>query len=126
MDEQEQLLRYLQQHILRSGEELSPENLEKPVDSIIDISLVKRTARTYRQVGVLTLAADMHLGRDISVPDPDLLKWTPGRRAALIDETKAFEWLSAGWIIKEMRLKRYGKRSTRFATGWVIAYFLYC
>ncbi|WMT42243.1 Toprim sub domain-containing protein [Paenibacillus sp. D2_2] len=109
MDGQEPLLRYLQQHILRSGEELSPENLERPVNSIIDISIVKRTARTYRQVGVLTLATDIHHGNDISVPDPDLLKWTPGRRVALIDETKAFEWLSSGWIMKEMRLKRDGR-----------------
>ncbi|HEY4390444.1 MAG TPA: DUF2399 domain-containing protein [Paenibacillus sp.] len=113
MDGQEQLLRYLQQHILRSGEELSPENLEKPVNSIIDISIVKRTARTYREVGVLTLATDIYRGNDISVPDPDLLKWTPGRRAILENEKQAFEWLSSGWIMKEMRLKRDGRTTDK-------------
>lgn len=48
VNEQESLLRYLQQHILRSEEELSPGILESSVDSIIDIPIVKRTARTYR------------------------------------------------------------------------------
>ncbi|WP_162616125.1 DUF2399 domain-containing protein [Paenibacillus lutimineralis] len=81
--------------------------------TIIDIPVVKRTVRTYRQVGILTLTTDMQQWQDTSVPDVDLLKWTPGRRATLEDEQQAFEWLSAGWIIKEMRLKRDGKTTDK-------------
>lgn len=42
-----------------------------------------------------------------------LLKWSPGRRAILEDEQKAYEWLSSGWVIKEMQLKRDGKTTDK-------------
>ncbi|WP_309271736.1 hypothetical protein [Paenibacillus sp.] len=112
MNGQEDLFKYLRQYILRDGEEVSPEFLMNPT-SITDIPIVKRTARTHRQVGILTLATDVSQWRDIPVPDPDLLKWIPGRRAALKNEKQAFEWMQAGWIIKEMRLKRDGKTSEK-------------
>ncbi|MBE9914728.1 DUF2399 domain-containing protein [Paenibacillus donghaensis] len=113
MNGQELLFKYLEHYILRDGEELSSEINSDSLTSIIDVSIVKRTARTYRQVGVLTLATDVNHWGDAPVPDPDLLKWRPGRRAALQNEKQAFEWLQAGWIIKEMRLKRDGKTTDK-------------
>lgn len=111
----EELFQYINEFILKKDEQLDRDTLTDVTSPLADISVMKRIARTLRKVGILSLALlrDSNLHDETLVPDAQLLQWTPGKRAILADEGQAFDWLSKGWIIKELRLKRDGKTVER-------------
>ncbi|MCY9509327.1 hypothetical protein M5W68_01450 [Paenibacillus larvae] len=96
----ENIFSYISQYILKNGEQLDT-NYNR-ITSLVDVDIVKQTARTFRRVGTLTLSLDAYAQEDAQIPDIPLLKWTPGKRA-ILDDLQAFEWLNKGWIMKEMR-----------------------
>lgn len=124
----EGLFQYINEFILKKDEELDRDTLTDVTSPLADISVMKRTARTLRKVGILSLALlrDCNLHDETLVPDAQLLQWTPGKRAILADEDQAFDWLSKGWIIKELRLKRDGKTVERvhYRMGYLLYIYL--
>lgn len=90
--------------------------------SLIDIDIVKRTARTLRRVGIITIARQCGLSAQ-DPPDQQLLRWTVRKRALLEDNQQTFEWLSRGWIVKEIRFKQDGKSVDRIQ--YRMGYLLY-
>lgn len=107
------LITYITNYILKNGEELDLNNCtSSPKSGIIDIAIVKQTARTFRKVGLLTMAID-ECSQHRESPDSSLVRWTVRKRAVLQDEVQAFEWLSQGWIMKELRLKQDEKTIDR-------------
>lgn len=90
--------------------------------SLIDIDIVKRTARTLRRVGIITIARQCGLSAQ-DPTDRQLLRWTVGKRALLEDNQQTFEWLSRGWIVKEVRFKQDGKSVDRIQ--YRMGYLLY-
>lgn len=109
----EHVISYISQIILKSGEQLDAADDVGLSSSVVDISIVKRTARTYRKVGILTLSLNDYGQEELQIPDRSLLKWTAGKRAILEENSQTFDWLSKGWILKEMRFKRDGKTLDR-------------
>jgi len=106
----ENIFSYVSQYILKNGEQLDTNYTR--ITSLVDVDIVKQTARTFRRVGTLTLSLDAYAQEDAQIPDIPLLKWTPGKRA-ILDDLQAFEWLNKGWIMKEMRFKQDGKTIER-------------
>lgn len=121
----ESVFSYISQYILKSGEQLDADDISI-VSSVVDIGIVKRTARTFRRVGILTLLLEEHSQDDKQVPDTSLLKWSPGKRAILEDDAQVFEWLNKGWIMKEMRFMRDGKtiEQVHYRMGYRLFLFL--
>lgn len=111
----EKVLLYITNTILNSGEQLDVGNLISTSSPIADIPIIRRTARTLRQVGVCSVALPEapDYSKEMSLPATELMQWTPGKRAQLTDERQAFEWLSEGWVVKEIRFKRDGKTVER-------------
>lgn len=106
-----EVLSFIRQSFLRKDEQLEvPESIEGA--SLIDIHIVKRTARTLRIVGIFTVARENDSEIQTS-PDQQLLRWTVGKRAVLEDNQQTFDWLAAGWIIKEVRFKSDGRSVER-------------
>ncbi|WP_433945536.1 DUF2399 domain-containing protein [Paenibacillus sp. SN-8-1] len=121
----ERVFAYISQYILKSGEYLDPDTPGTEA-SIIDVSIVKKTARTLRTVGTITLSLREFPEEDLEIPHLSLWKWTPGKRANLEENMLAFEWLNNGWIMKEMRFKRDGKTIERmqYRMGYRLFTFL--
>lgn len=92
--------------------------------SIIDLDIVRKTARTIRKVGIISVA------RESSVvdtpPDQKFLRWTVGKRATLDDNQQTIDWLHQGWILKEVRLKNDGKSVERiyYRMGFLLYLYL--
>lgn len=105
----EHLTDYITRYILKNSEQLDPAGLDPAASGIADIAIVKRTVRTLRKTGILSMQLDAHLQQADGAPDPALMKWTPGKKAVLDDEAQAFTWLHEGWIIRELRLGQDGK-----------------
>ncbi|MBT2765383.1 DUF2399 domain-containing protein [Paenibacillus sp. ISL-20] len=99
---------YLSQHILKSGEQLDPPNDREVAPFLIDMDMIRKTARTFRKVGVVTVSVE-DWSNDQSEPDRSLLKWTIGKRAVLPESQQTFQWLREGWIMKELRFQRDGR-----------------
>lgn len=102
-----QVFQYIENYILKSGEQLEPPVESDKELSLVDAFIVKRTARTSRIVGMLTFNIKSEISCEL--PDKDLLKWTPGKKAQLTQNNQSFEWLEKGWIIKEIRFKKDGR-----------------
>lgn len=120
------LTNFITQYILKNGEQLDLVSLDITASGIADFVIVKRTARTLRKTGILSLKQDAHLQQADGAPDPLLMKWTPGRRAVLDDEAQAFKWLHEGWIMKELRLGQDGRtvESMRYRMGYRLFRYL--
>ncbi|MCZ8519847.1 MULTISPECIES: toprim domain-containing protein [Paenibacillus] len=108
----DRVYQYIAEYILHSSEQLDAQNTQMTTP-VVDVAIMKRTARTLRKAGMLTLSLDAPPPEEGPIPDMPLLKWTPGKRAVIEDEALAFEWLSRGWIMKEMRFKRDGRTIDR-------------
>lgn len=80
--------------------------------SLIDINIVKKTSRTLRRTGIITVTKE-HPSTAEAFPDQALLSWTVGKRALLDDTQQTFDWLHKGWILKEVRLKQDGRSVER-------------
>ena len=110
----EEMVQYIEQRILRSGERLEPTYcITSQSSEIVDIAIVKQTARTFRKVGLLTLSFNRQTQLEDELPNPLLSQWTTGKRARIQDEDEAFAWLSQGWIMKEIRFKQDEKTIDR-------------
>lgn len=93
--------------------------------SLVDIDIVKKTARTIRRVGIITVAREYSSIVE-EPPDPLLLRWTVRKRALLDDNQQTFDWLHKGWILKEVRLKHDGKSVERiqYRMGYLLYVYL--
>lgn len=118
----ENIFQYITNCMLNTGEQLDADYSTNLASPLVDVTIIKKTARTYRKVAILTMSLDLHHD-ETQIPDAALLKWTVGKRANIKDEAKVFEWLSKGWIIKDLRLKKDGKTLDR--VYYRMGYFLY-
>jgi hypothetical protein len=110
---------YIETFLLKSGEELesNPANTDSP---FLEMKIIKRTNRTYRMTGILTMAATINL--DFEPIDEDLRKigFTPKKKVPLNDhDRKVLHWLEEGLVIKEVRFEKDGKtiQSVDFRMG---------
>lgn len=101
---------FIKEYILKTGEQLDmTENLMAKT-RFIDLPIVKRTERTFRVVGLLTIAAN-----DNNTPvQPDEIlkkaKITVSKKIRLNDhDPNTIKWFEEGWILKEIRFKKDGK-----------------
>ncbi|MDR0124199.1 DUF2399 domain-containing protein [Bacillus zhangzhouensis] len=105
---------YIEDYILRSKEEL--ELTTALQDQLFtQFSIIKRSARTYRVLGLLTVSTQHHHVNELPL-DPALasLALTTNRKVELNeDEQETFDWLKEGWIIKEIRFEKDGKTVSR-------------
>lgn len=109
------LLLFIENHILKRGEQL--ESLDSYSDSsqLLDFFIIKKTARTFRRLGMLTISrASMEWNSysdwpENEMPDKSLLKWLPSKKAELQDDETTYDWLEKGWVMKEIRFKKDGR-----------------
>ncbi|MBB3906524.1 DUF7281 domain-containing protein [Anoxybacteroides rupiense] len=97
---------YIQKYILKKGEELETLGIDQTSSPFIDVKIVKRTERTYRVVGLLTLSPYKKetVKIDDSLKD---LNFTPRKKVKLDDHAqRTLRWLEQGWIMKEIRFEK--------------------
>lgn len=101
---------FIKEYFLRKGEQLEfPQNIHKDT-GFIDIQIIKKTERTLRLTGLLTIAR--HHEKMPSHPDETLIKEkiTPFKKLRLHDhDPHTIQWFQEGWILKEIRFKKDGK-----------------
>lgn len=117
-----ELQEYLSTYILLKGEELDTVNCQQR-DELVDISVIKRTPRTRKVVARLTLGTSV----DISNIDatPDLLHKafkTPNGKKQFPLSNDVYEWVRAGWIIREIRLEKDERsvKAEQYRMGFVL------
>ncbi|MGN7762612.1 DUF2399 domain-containing protein [Paenibacillus sp. 22594] len=115
------ILSFISRNYLKKDEQLEMPTIISD-DSLIDINIVKRTARTLRRVGIIIMAWQYGLSAQ-ETPEQQLLRWTVGKRALLDDNQQTFDWLRKGWIVKEVRFKQDGKSVDRIQ--YRMGYLLY-
>ncbi|MBT2291826.1 DUF2399 domain-containing protein [Paenibacillus albidus] len=118
------VLSFIYQSFLKKDEQLEvPKAIGE--GSLIDIDIVKRTARTIRRVGIITVARGYSSSVEV-LPDQQLLRWTVGKRAVLDDNQQTFDWLRKGWIMKEVRFKHDGRSVERiqYRMGYLLYVYL--
>lgn len=107
----EKVRQYIEDYILRSKEEL--ELTSALQDQLLtQFNIIKRSARTYRVLGLLTVSTQQHHHVNDLPLDPALasLALTTNRKVELNeDEQETFNWLKEGWVIKEIRFEKDGK-----------------
>jgi hypothetical protein len=124
MQKFEDVLSFISQFFLKKDEQLEMRRTISEA-SLIDIDIVKRTARTIRRVGIITIAREYpSIVED--PPDLQLLRWTVGKRAVLDDNQQTFDWLHKGWVLKEVRFKRDSKSVERihYRMGYLLYVYL--
>lgn len=101
-------INYIKQWIIKNGEELELPFTRNRSDGFVDANVIKHTERTYRLTGMLTISADE---RFITEIDDALLQLglTPRKKISLPDNEETFRWLSAGFIMREIRFKKDGR-----------------
>jgi hypothetical protein len=117
---------FIETYVLKSGEELESNTDEQSDSHFIDWQIIKRTERTYRVVGLVTMAANWNESEMAHDDLQQLLKKkpTPTKKLQLADHDPAtIRWFDQGWIIKEIRLKKDGK--TPDAQHFRMGYRLY-
>ncbi|WP_110928855.1 toprim domain-containing protein [Bacillus massiliglaciei] len=106
---------YLYKYILLKNEELNLQDIRES-NGIVDIPVIKKTARTRRTVAMLTMGVNNQI-----VPPQKLLKdfASPStkKKVELTDET--YEWIRNAWIIREYRLAKDERtvKSEQFRMG---------
>lgn len=117
---EETFLQYIKVFILKSGEELE---LERPNnEGLIEVKIIKRTERTLRVLGLLTISLQPLNNNEISV-DPQLesIGFSSRKRVSLDDrDPQVYSWLKQGWIIKEIRFEKDEKtvRTSHYRMGF--------
>lgn len=111
---------YIEKFILKSGEEID-KRVSDSSAPFIEVKMIRRTERTYRLVGILTLA--QKLISDISSIDEELvmLNFTPTKKIQLDDHNRTtLRWLEEGWILREIRFEKDGRtiRTMQFRMGY--------
>lgn len=103
-------LDFIKEYILKKGEQL--DTIEDVIAStgFIDIPIIKKTKRTLRVTGILTIASSQH---DIPEQPDEKLKReqiTSYKKLHLNDhDPDTIKWFEQGWILKEIRFKKDGK-----------------
>lgn len=100
---------FIEKYILKSGEELDSSTNITDNLSFTDIKIVKKTERTFRIVGLLTISKN---DNNIETVDEELLKsrLTPKKKIDLNDyDPNTIYWFEQGWIMKEIRFKKDGR-----------------
>lgn len=108
-----EIIKYITQFILKSGEELDREH--PTINNFLyDIKIIKRTERTYRAVGQLTISL-----KDSNTKLKDKLSFTKGKKIKVDDSArKTFTLLEDGWIIKEIRYEK-DERTVKSMQYWM-------
>ncbi|MFS0918630.1 Toprim sub domain-containing protein [Brevibacillus sp. 179-C 1.1 NHS] len=102
------IIAYIKNSILKNFEHIDLQGIVYPDSPFVDVSIIKRTERTYRIVGVLTLTVSEPDYMEES-PDEELMKkiLTARKKINLDDNDPiTLRWLEEGWIMKEIRLKK--------------------
>ena len=115
-------LNFINSYLVKSGETIDPTFIPVNDAPFIELKIVKRTERTYRVVGLLTLSAEGWNG-DPALVDEELVKLglTPKKKIFLNEhDEKTINWFSLGFILKEIRFKKDGKtpESQYFRIGY--------
>ncbi|MBL5775769.1 hypothetical protein HV403_13520 [Bacillus sporothermodurans] len=112
---------YLYEYILLKNEELNLLDIREN-NGLIDIPVVKKTARTRRTVAMLTVGIN-----NKNVPPSNLLKdfTSPKSKKQFELTNETYEWIRNGWIIREYRLAKDERtvKSVQFRMGFSL--FLY-
>ncbi|MFF2447909.1 DUF2399 domain-containing protein [Neobacillus sp. NPDC058068] len=112
---------YIKDFLLKSGEELewSQPNYD---NFLLAVKIIKRSERTYRILGLLTISIQPHKKVETTNNDKlDALKFTPRKKVDLDDDDRmTFRWLEEGWILKEVRFEKDEKtvRSSHYRMGF--------
>lgn len=115
---------YIKQFILKSGERL--DIIMPTADSyFLDVKIIKHTERTYREVGLLTIAINDDKEETETVAEELLkVKLTPKKKLQLYDnDSNTINWFEHGWIIKEIWFDKDGK--TPVSQHYRMGYRLY-
>ncbi|QCJ41146.1 DUF2399 domain-containing protein [Bacillus sp. S3] len=112
---------YIKDFVLKSSEEL--EWGQPNYDNLLlEAKIIKRSERTYRILGLLTLSIQPHKkGATANDHKLDTLKFTPRKKVNLDDDDRqTFRWLEDGWILKEVRFEKDEKtvRSAHYRMGF--------
>ncbi|MBP2243113.1 hypothetical protein J2Z40_003701 [Cytobacillus eiseniae] len=106
---------YLYEHILLKDEELNLLDIREN-NGMIDIPIIKKTARTRRMVAMLTVGDNNQ-----DVPPINLVKdFTSPRTKKQFELTNViYEWIRNGWVIREYRLAKDERtvKSEQFRMG---------
>ncbi|OUQ86309.1 hypothetical protein B5G50_22310 [Brevibacillus brevis] len=108
------IITYINKSILKKDEHIDLQGNVYPDSPFVDVSIIRRTERTYRVVGVLTLMADEPDYIEES-PDEELMrKISTVRKKINLDDNDpiTLRWLEKGWIMKEIRFKKDQKTVT--------------
>ncbi|MFP7359110.1 DUF2399 domain-containing protein [Kurthia gibsonii] len=96
---------FIEKRLLKKGETI--ERIEEDA-GLLNVVVVRKTARTYRKVVQFKLTKQLTDDRTI----PKALKefnFTPKAKRSIPDETKQLQqWLLDGWIVREIRLNQDG------------------
>lgn len=104
---EESLHKYIKDFILKSGEELE---WNQPTHDgfLVDVKIIKRSERTYRVLGLLSLSIQTPKTNEMLIDHKlESLAFTPRKRINLDDRDRhTFRWLEEGLIIKEVRFEK--------------------
>jgi hypothetical protein len=102
-------LNYINKYLLKSGERLELPNITS--NPSIELKIIKQTERTFRVVGMLTLAVKNQMEGSVIVDEELLgLGFTPKKKIQLNEnDPNTIDCYNQGFIIKEIRLKKDGK-----------------
>ncbi len=118
---EQSFLIYLKDFILKSGEELEW-NFSNNENLLLEVKIIKRSIRTYRILGLLTLSLKTSNAEETpSDPKLEALAFTTRKKIYLDDrERQTFRWLEEGWIIKEVRFEKDEKtvHSSHYRMGF--------
>lgn len=109
-------INYLKENILLKNEELDELEIKK-YNGMMDIPVIRKTARTRRTVAKLTIGLENKL-----VPDAYLLKLftSPKAKKPLEWTDETYEWIRNGLIIREFRFEKDGLtvKKEQYRMGW--------
>lgn len=117
--------RFIEQYFLKKGEEIeTPYKIIN--EQIYEITIIQRSARTYRKTAILKIA---NPPSKESIPDEQLItyRFTPYSKKQLQEDyTTIQSWLRNGWIVEEIRLHKDGisAKETHFRMGPSLANYI--
>jgi hypothetical protein len=118
---EQSLLDYIKDFILKSGEELEWSKANND-QILIEVKILKRTERTYRILGLLTLSSQISKKVETTIEHKlEALVFSTRKKVNLDDrERQTFRWLEEGWILKEVRFERDEKtvQSSHYRMGY--------
>ncbi|MCT2534756.1 DUF2399 domain-containing protein [Aquibacillus koreensis] len=117
-----ELQNYIQSHILLKNEKLYVIDAEEQ-NGIIHIPIMKQTARTRRVVAKIMVSRNTSLEESDRIPTNLIQTFKSPKskkRIPLSEET--YEWVRAGWVIREIRLERDERtvKTEQYRTGFVL------